>query len=106
MKSQLVRVVLNPDREQDKRILDYLLYAGESMSKAFKTAMLYFIDNRNGNFNHEMLLQEMRKVMREELQHFQPTDPAYFSQPMPQSPNEDEVSPLDFLDQLEAMGNN
>lgn len=106
MKSQLVRVVLNPNREQDKRILDYLLYAGEPMSKAFKTAMLWFIDGRNGNFNHEMLLQELRKVLREELRQFQPSDPACFSQSALQSPNEDEVSPLDFLDQLEAMGNN
>lgn len=36
MKPQIVRVVLNADREDDRRILDYLRYAGTPMSKLFK----------------------------------------------------------------------
>ena len=43
MKSKIVRVVLNANREDDRCILDYFLYAGKPMSKLFKIAMSQYL---------------------------------------------------------------
>ena len=48
MMAQIVRVVLNADREDDRRILDYLFYSGKPMSKLFKMAMHEFINRQDG----------------------------------------------------------
>ena len=68
MKSKIVRVVLNIDREDDRRILDYFHYAGKPMSKLFKIAMQQYLDRLDINGDHEVSLENIRKVVREELQ--------------------------------------
>ena len=73
MKSKIVRVVLNANREDDRRILDYFLYAGAPMSKLFKIAMLQYLDRLDINGDHEVSLENIRKVVREELQRFPQT---------------------------------
>lgn len=106
MKSQIVRVVLNVNREDDRRILDYFLYAGKPMSKLFKIAMLQYLDRLDINSDHEVSLDNIRKVVREELQRLPQTagNQSAF-QPLPDHDDDSLVSPLDFLDQLEAMVN-
>ena len=106
MNSQRVKVILNPDREEDRRILDYLLYAGEPMSKVFKTAMLRYVEAKSEEGSHEKLLLDIRKVLREELQQFQPCGKELFSEAVSKTDDEEVVSPLDFLDQLAAMAPN
>ncbi len=103
MKSQHIKVVLNPDKEDDRRILDFLMYAGEPMSKVFKVAMLQYVEGKYEASRHEKQLLEIRKVIREELQQMQFCGNESFSQPVSQNSDEEEVSPLDFLDQLEEM---
>lgn len=99
MKAQIVKVVLNPAREDDRRILDYLFYTGKPMSRVFKAAMLRYIDG-TAAFDEEKLLQSIRAVLREELQGVT----AVSSLAIPSQEQEEErVSPLDFLDQLDAM---
>ncbi len=66
MKSKIVRVVLNANREDDRRILDYFLYAGKPMSKLFKIAMLQYLDRLDMNGDQEVSLDNIRKVVREE----------------------------------------
>ena len=104
MKSKIVRVVLNANREDDRRILDYFLYAGKPMSKLFKTAMLQYLDRMDGNPDREVSLDNIRKVVREELQRLPQTSGNQSAfQPIPDNDDDSLVSPLDFLDQLEAM---
>ena len=104
MKSKIVRVVLNANREDDRRILDYFLYAGKPMSKLFKIAMLQYLDRLDINGDREVSLDNIRKVVREELQRLpQTADNQSAFQPVPDIDDDSLVSPLDFLDQLEAM---
>ena len=106
MKPQIVRVVLNVNREEDRRILDYFLYAGKPMSKLFKTAMLQYLDRLDMNGDLEVSLENIRKVVREELQRLPQTAGSSSSlQPVTDYDDDSLVSPLDFLDELEAMGN-
>ena len=105
MKSQIVRVVLNANREEDRRILDYFLYAGAPMSKLFKIAMLQYLDRLDMNSDREVSLENIRKVVREELQRLPQTAGSSSSfQPVPDYDDDSLVSPLDFLDELAAMG--
>ena len=105
MKPQIVRVVLNANREEDRRILDYSLYAGQPMSKLFKIAMLQYLDRLDMNGEREVSLENIRKVVREELQRLpQTTGNASAFQPVPDYDDDSLVSPLDFLDELAAMG--
>ena len=104
MKSKIVRVVLNANREDDRRILDYFLYAGKPMSKLFKNAMLQYLDRLDINGDREVSLENIRKVVREELQRLPQTSGNQSTfQPVPDNDDDSLVSPLDFLDQLEAM---
>ena len=103
MSSQRLKVTLNPDREEDRRILDYLLYCGEPKSKVFKKALLQYMEAKTEDGSYEKLLREIRKVIRDELRNAQPYSIEPFPQPVSQSGDGDEVSPLDFLDQLAAM---
>lgn len=104
MMAQIVRVVLNADREDDRRILDYLLYAGKPMSKLFKMAMHEFIDRQDGAGAEERMLANIRRVIREELQNLKISGPVEsFSQPVNEDDEAPAVSPFDFLDALEQM---
>ena len=106
MKSKIVRVILNIDRDDDRRILDYFLYAGKPMSKLFKIAMQQYLDRLDMNGDREVSLDNIRKVVREELQKLPQTagNQSAF-QPVTDYDDDSLVSPLDFLDQLEAMVN-
>ena len=105
MKPQIVRVVLNANREEDRRILDYFLYAGKPMSKLFKTAMLQYLDRLDMNGDREVSLENIRKVVRKELQRLPQTAGSSSSfQTVLDYDDDSLVSPLDFLDELEAMG--
>lgn len=103
MSSQRIKVILNPNREEDRRILDYLLYCGEPKSRVFKTALLQYMEAKSESDGYEKLLREIRKAVREELRNVQPCGKEPFSQPVSPSVDDEEVSPLDFLDQLAAM---
>ena len=102
--AHIVRVVLNADREGDRRILDYLFYSGKPMSKLFKMAMHEFIDRQDGAGEEERMLANIRRVIREELQNLKISEPVeLFSQPVNQDDEDPVVSPFDFLDALEKM---
>lgn len=103
MSSQRIKVILNPDREEDRRILDYLHYSGLPKSKVLKMAMLQLIDSEYESNSHKELLREVRKAVREELRSVQPLVIDTFAQPVSDSDREEDVSPLDFLDQLAEM---
>ena len=104
MMAQIVRVVLNADREDDRRILDYLFYSGKPMSKLFKMAMHEFINRQDGAGEEEKMLADIRRVIREELQSLKISGPvASFSQPVNEDDEAPAVSPFDFLDALAQM---
>ena len=104
MKGKRVKVILNPDRAEDRRILDYLYYAGVPYSKAIKTAVLFYLDRETGD-REERLLQRVRDTIQESVrgmsitaQGCDPTGSASTEE------DEESVSPLDFLDELEKGG--
>ena len=101
MKGKRVKVILNPDRTEDRRILDYLYYSGVPYSKAIKTAVLFYLDRETGD-REERLLQRVRDTIQESVrgmsitaQGYEPTGSASTDE------DEESVSPLDFLDELE-----
>ena len=102
MKGKQVKVILNPDRDDDRRILDYLLYAGCSKSKAVKDAVLFYLGNSAYRNRDELLLQQVREVVREELRDLGLTDASGSIESSAFAPGEEPVSPLDFLDELES----
>ncbi len=101
MTGKQVKVILNPDREEDRRIMDYLLYAGRSNSKAIKDAVLFYLDNSASRNEDELLLQRVRDAVREELRGLNPVAVSEISKNCSLVPDEEPVSPLDFLDELE-----
>ena len=106
MKPHIVRVVLNADREGDRRILDYLRYAGKPMSKLFKLAMREFIERQDRADEENLNLTNIRRVIHEELKDLKLSGGSNsFSQPMAAFEDDDLVSPLDFLDELAKMAN-
>ena len=102
MKGKQVKVILNPDREDDRRIMDYLLYAGRSKSKAVKDAVLFYLDNSTFRDKDELLLQRVRDVVREELNGLSLAAASGSIESNTLTPDEEPVSPLDFLDELES----
>ena len=75
------------------------------MSKLFKIAMLQYLDRLDMNGDREVSLENIRKVVREELQRLpQPAGSSSSFQPVSDFDDNSLVSPLDFLDELEAMG--
>lgn len=107
MRRQVVKVILNADRAEDRQILDYFLYAGEPMSRAFKRAMINYIENGDTDCRDADLLTQIRKIIHEELQNLVLTSAnACLSQQASDDIGEDEVSPLDFLEQLGKMATN
>jgi len=102
-----IKVYLNADHEEDRRILDFLPYAGVSTSKAFKTAMLRYIDYKNGDYQSDPFLQAVRKIIREELKEAQIQVVSQQAGASTQPDDADiEVDPLAFLDELENMAQN
>lgn len=102
MKGKQVKVILNPDRDEDRRIMDYLLYAGRSKSKAVKDAVLFYLDNSAFRDKDELLLQRVRDVVREELRGVSLSAAPGSIENSTLAPDEEPVSPLDFLDELES----
>ena len=106
MKSKIVRIALSEEREDDRRILDYLFYSGIPMTKAMKIAVLRYLDELESPGKEGLSLTNIRNVIREELQNVLLTGsmtPA--SEPLRYDSGEEPVSPLDFLDELEKMDN-
>ena len=102
MKGKQVKVILNPDREDDRRIMDYLLYAGRSKSNAVKDAVLFYLDNYAYGSRDKLLLQRVRDVVREELRGLSLAASSGSIEGCALAPDEEPVSPLDFLDELES----
>ena len=98
MRGKRIKVILNPDREDERRILDYLYYSGTSNSKAIKSALLDYLDRREGGRENSLFLQEVKETIRESVQGLQLS--GNLSEPVPSS-DEEQVSPFDFLDALE-----
>ena len=104
VKAHVVKIYPNPDRKEDRRILDYLLYAGMPMSKAFKRAMLAYLNQQESGTSNDTLLSGIRQVLREEIQgHLSPAANSGYSEPVPTNTDEDAVSALAFLAELENM---
>lgn len=99
MRAHRIKINLNPDREADRRVLDYLHYSGVSNSKAIITAVCAYLDRQDAG-EGSRFLQEVKETIRESVQGLQL---APSSGALNAATTEDEdVSPLDFLDALES----
>ena len=101
MNGKRVKVILNPDRAEDRRILDYLYYSGMPYSRAIKTAVLSYLDRETGQ-QEDPLLRQVRETIRESVRSLrlvsEECDPAGQGH---EEWADGQVSPLDFLDELE-----
>ena len=79
--------------------MDYLYYSGTTNSKAIKTAVLDYLDRREGGRENIVFLQAVKEAVRESVQGLQLN--GYLSEPVSASDDE-QVSPFDFLDALES----
>lgn len=100
MKGKRVKVILNPDRQKDRRILDYLYYAGMPNSKAIKVAVLAYLDGEDDG--NDQFLQKVKEAVRESVQDLRlaPANGGSLSVSA-EMDDEEPVSMLDFLDALE-----
>ena len=73
------------------------------LGKVFKAAMLQYVENSRDAGSHEKLLKDIREIVHEELQQLRFCEEGSFSQPASKTADEEVVSPLDFLDQLEEI---
>ncbi len=100
MKAKGIKIYLNPDHEEDRRVIDYLLYARESNTKAIVNAVNFYLDAQEGK-NDNGLLGQIKAAVRESIQGLQiaPVNAGFSSRPVQQEPD-DEVSMLDFIEAL------
>ena len=104
MRAKRITLYLNPDREEERRTLDYLQYARQSNSKAIAAAVTWYLDHRDReSAMNDRLLREVRDTIRSSLQGVQsvPADASSVSGDAPVDDQEDQVDPLEFL---EAFG--
>lgn len=102
MRGKRIKVILNPDRQEDRRILDYLLYSGTSNSRAIKKAVLSYLDSGSDDNGNGRFLQEVKDAIRESVQGLQIAPAGDYAGTMPTMESDEEpVSMLDFLDELE-----
>ena len=100
MRAKRITLYLNPDREEERRTLDYLQYARQSNSKAIAAAVTWYLDHRDREsaMNDRLL----REAIRSSLKGVQsaPADASSVSGDAPVA-DQDRVDPLEFL---EAFG--
>lgn len=101
MKALRIKINLNPDKEDDRRILDYLRYAGVSNTQAVRTAVLFYLDREENGGTNRQFLQEIKEAIRESVQSIQ-LEPGNHSVSVKEqeSIEEDPVSGLEFLKEL------
>ncbi len=101
--TKLIKTYLNPDIEEERRVLDYLLYSGESNSQAIIKAVLFYLDAMDGTDDNSRLIEQIKAAVRESVQGIQiaGTGTACSSQ-QSQQELEEPVSMLDFIEALEG----
>ena len=101
MRATRVKINLNPSKEDDRRVLDYLRYSGVSYTKAVTEAILFFLDAREKSGDSDRFLQEVKETIRESVQGLQLTPAGGgIAASVEVATDEEEVSPLDFLEAM------
>jgi hypothetical protein len=99
MKAKRIYLRLNPGKDTDRRVLDYLENSGVSNGKAITAAVLDYLDRQEQKRESKVLLQEVKETILECFQTFQlsAVDRAASTPPAEES---DDVSPLDFISDM------
>jgi len=101
MRAKGIKLYLNPNNADERRILDYLRYSGMSYTKAITRAVLFYLDAADGNGGQDDFLQAVRDTIRESVKGLQ-IPPAAGDLSTSEDDDEEPVSMLDFLDELEG----
>jgi hypothetical protein len=100
MKSKRIYITLNPKKDADRLILDYLQNAGCPYGKAITIAVQDYLNRKKQDSNCKELVQ----VVRDTIQDCFHSLPAYNSAQEAQTPitesDDESVSPLDFIDAM------
>jgi hypothetical protein len=99
MKSKRVYLRLNPDKDTDRRVLEYLENSGVSNGRAITVAVLDYLDRQEETRESKAFLQEVKDTILECFQLFQVSG-ADRSASTPSAEEDDAVSPLDFIDAM------
>ena len=101
MRAKGIKLYLNPNDADERRILDYLRYSGMSYTKAITRAVLFYLDAMDNNSEKDGFLQAVRDTIRESVKGLQiPSTAGDLS--TSEDDDEEPVSMLDFLDELEG----
>lgn len=105
MRAKGIKIYLNPNRKEDRRVLDYLCYAGVPYTKAIVDAVSFYLDAQEGTDGNSRLIEQIKIAVRESVQGLQiaSVGGVYSSQPSQQE-LEEPVSMLDFIEALEGGG--
>ena len=101
MRAKSVKLYLNPNDEDERRVLDYLRYSGTSITNAITRAVVFYLDAQDERSGKDGLPQAVRDTIRESVQGlaFSSADNC---QNATEYEDEEPVSMLDFLDALES----
>ena len=106
MKAKGIKIYLNPNHEEDRRVMDYLLYSGVSNTKAITKAVIFYLDTLEGRCDNSQLLEQIRGAVRESLKDLQLNSQAVdFPSQVVQQDTEEPVSVLDFIEELQKQQN-
>ena len=101
MRAKSVKLYLNPNDEDERRVLDYLRYSGTSITNAITAAVVFYLDAQDDRSGKDGLLQAVRDTIRESIQGLELASTGS-SQNAMEYGEEEPVSMLDFLDALEG----
>ena len=102
-----IKIRLNLEKENDRRVYDYLLHADKSHSKAVIFAVCRFLDLSEEKVKEDAFLQKVINTIREEAVKLNPftgllqmlPQPVTHESPEPEDTQEEaEENMLDFLD--------
>ena len=100
--TKLIKTYLNPGSKDERRVIDYLLYAGESNSQAIIKAVLFYLDAIDGRDDNSRLIEQVKAAVRECIQGMQIAQSGNTASQQGQQDVEEPVSMLDFIEALEG----
>lgn len=100
MRAKRIKINLNPTRDDERRVLEYLQCSQVSNTKAVVIAVMDYLERQEQLCENRSFLQEVKDTIRESVTGLSfPTADVQF-QPQESPEQEDDAEPLSFLSQM------
>jgi hypothetical protein len=100
MNSKRIYITLNPKRDEDRRVLEYLQNAEGSCGKAVIVAVVDYLDRKEHGGEYGALLQTVQDTIRECFQALAIQSSIQKTQTSSAENDDEMISPLDFIDAM------